>query len=199
MRHRPSYISVLFSKSLSNSSFTPPKFESFQCVGWIQSAHGIRGEVFVRLYAGQADWQDAAEGLSVLLKGTTALKNFSVHKMSAHKDGLIVKFDEIRDRNQAEAIAKSGVYVSESLLESGEGEPVFLKQIDGFAVCEKDGTPLGKITGFGSNGPQDLLKVQTPDGKEALVPLVDAFLVHIDFDKHQVTMDLPPGLFNLEE
>lgn len=184
---------------MSNSSFTPPKFDGFHCVGWVQSAHGIRGEVFVRLYAGQADWLDEAEQLSLLLKNESILKVFSIHKLNVHKDGLIVKFNEVRDRNQADTVAKSGVYIPEEWLESEEGDPVFLKQIDGFEICDKEGAVLGKITGFASNGPQDLLRVKTAAAKEALVPLVDAFLIHIDFDKQQVTMDLPPGLLNLEE
>jgi 16S rRNA processing protein RimM len=183
----------------SGSKFTPQKFENFHCVGWISSAHGIRGESFVRLYAGSSDWHTEAKTLSLLLKAADVLKDFTVQKIATHKDGLIVKFAEIRDRNQAEAIAKSGVYISEDLLQSPEGEPVFLKQIEGFEVVDKVGVSLGRISGFASNGPQDLLRVKTSEGKEALVPLVDAFLVHIDFDKQQVTMDLPPGLFNLEE
>ena len=183
----------------SGSKFTPQKFENFHCVGWISSAHGIRGESFVRLYAGTSDWHNGVKSLSLLLKASAALKDFSVQKIAPHKDGLIVKFTEIRDRSQAEAIARSGVYISEDLLRSPEGEPVFLKQIEGFEVVDKDGVSLGKISGFASNGPQDLLRVTTPEAKEALVPLVDAFLVHIDFDKQQVTMDLPPGLFSLEE
>lgn len=199
MPHRRSYTNAVSSKSSSNSSFSPANFPGFHCVGWVQSAHGLRGELFVRLYAGVADWQNDAENLSLLLKNESSLKSFSIHKMSAHKDGFIVKFNEVRDRNHADALAKSGVYVSEDLLQSDEGEPVFLKQIDGFEVLDKEGALLGKITGFGSNGPQDLLKVQTPAMKEALVPLVDAFLVHIDFDKQTVTMDLPPGLLNLED
>jgi 16S rRNA processing protein RimM len=183
----------------SGSKFTPQKFEGYHCVGWVSMAHGIRGEAFVRLYAGRSDWHSQAKSLSLLMKGTDVLKVLSVQKITPHKDGLIVKFAEVRDRNQAEAIAKSGVYITEDLLQSPEGEPVFLKQIEGFEIVDKQGVLLGKISGFGSNGPQDLLKVDTPEGKEALVPLVDAFLVHIDFDKQRVTMDLPPGLFSLEE
>lgn len=182
-----------------SSKFTPPKFENYHCVGWVPSAHGLRGEIFVRLYAGESDWHEDAESLSLLLANSTALKAFTIHKATPHKDGLIVKFNEICDRNQAEAVAKSGVYIEESLLQSDEGEPVFLKQLEGFEVVDKEGNSLGRITGFASNGPQDLLQVKTAAGKEALVPLVDDFLVHIDFDKQQVTMDLPPGLFNLEE
>ncbi len=146
-----------------------------------------------------SEWHEGASDLNLLLKGAEALKPFSIQKISPHKDGLIVKFEQIRDRNQAEALAKSGVYVPLELLQAEEGEPVFLKQIEGFEVVESSGQKLGQITGFASNGPQDLLEIALADGKTALVPLVDAFLVHIDFDKQQVTMDLPPGLLNLED
>ncbi len=151
----------------------------------------------MRLYAGTSDWHEDAESLSLLLGGD--LKEFSIQKATPHKDGLIVKFKDVRDRNQAETLAKAGVYVADSLLVADEGEPVFLKQLLGFDVIDPTGAALGQIEGFASNGPQDLLKVITVEGKEGLIPLVDAFLVHIDFDKQQVTMDLPPGLFNLED
>jgi 16S rRNA processing protein RimM len=153
----------------------------------------------VRLYAGESEWHGEAEELSLLLKNATALRAFKIQKASPHKDGLIVKFAEIRDRNQAEELAKAGVYVSEDLLEAGEGETVYLKQIENFELVDKEGAVLGRIVGFASNGPQDLLRVRLSGDEEALVPLVDAFLVHIDFDKQQVTMDLPPGLLNLED
>ncbi len=195
----PSCISVVFSRSSSNSSFSPPQFTGLYCVGWVHSAHGIRGEIFVRLNAGVADWADDVETLSLLAKGAKDVVAFKIQKISAHKDGLIVRLEGVVDRNRAEEIAKSLVYIDEDLLESEEGEAIYLKQILGFKLLDPAGLILGEITGFATNGMQDLLRVKTPDGKEALVPLVAAFLQHIDFDKQQVTMDLPPGLFNLED
>ena len=168
-------------------------------MGWVSSAHGIRGEVFVRLYAKESDWHDEAESLSLLLNRASELKSFSIQKVQSHKDGLIVKFAEVRDRNQAETLAKSGVYVGDELLTADKGDGFYLKQIENFQLVDTAAAVLGQITGFGSNGPQDLLRVRTPEGKEALVPLVEAFLVDIDFDKQTVTMDLPPGLLTLED
>lgn len=165
----------------------------------MQSAHGIRGELFIRLNAGRADWLDNAETLSLLPKNSKELIPLTIVKLKAHKDGLIGSFKEIGDRNRAEELAKSSVYIPQSLLESEPGEPVYLDQISGFEVVDPSGTVLGRIEGFATNGPQDLLQLRTPEGREALVPLIDEFLVHIDFDKQQVTMDLPPGLINLEE
>ncbi len=185
-------------RSMRNS-FSPPVFTGYYNVGWIKSAHGIRGELFLRTNADRADWAEDVDTLALLPKGGTSLEEFKIVSMSPHKDGWIVKLLGVTDRNRAEELAKSSVYIDENLLEAEPGKSVYLKQILGFEVVDKNGLVLGRVRGFSSNGPQDLLNLELAGGGEALVPLVDAFLVFIDFDKKQITMDLPPGLINLEE
>lgn len=186
------------SKSSSNSSYSPPQIPGLYCVGWVQSAHGIRGELFIRLKAGQADWRDDVTAFSLLKPGQDKPETFKIEKLSPHKDGLIVSFGW-NDRNLAEEWRKSTVYINEDLLEADEGEQIFLKQLLEFSVLDTSGKVLGVIRGFASNGMQDLLRVYPSSGGEALVPFVEAFIKHIDFDKQQLTMDLPPGLFDLGE
>lgn len=183
----------------SNSTSSPPQFPGYHCVGWIQSAHGIRGELFFRFHAGQADWSDSVETFHLLTRTGSKLEAFEIGKMKPHKDGMIVTLEGVKDRNRAEELAKSSVYIDRELLQAEEGDRVFLDQLLGFKVMLKDGPEVGVIQGFATNGPQDLLRVVNAGGAEALIPLVDAFLVDIDFDKQQVTMDLPPGLVDLEE
>lgn len=162
------------------------------------SAHGIRGEVFIRLIAGQADWIEQTKALLLVAPDGTQ-KPVQMASVRPHKDGLVVKFREIPDRNGAEAIRKFKVYVPEVALVSEPGERIFLHEIEGFHLREaKLGKIVGRIAGFATNGPQDLLRVDR-QGREALVPFIDAFLVNIDFDKKEVTMDLPEGLLNVEE
>lgn len=199
MLRAPSCISAVSSKSSSNSSYSPPQIPGLYCVGWVQSAHGIRGELFIRLKAGQADWRDDVSEFALLKAGQDKPKIFDIEKLSPHKDGLIVTLKGCADRNTAEELRKSSVYIDEDLLEADEGDTIFLKQVLGFSVLDVDGKVLGVIRGFASNGMQDLLRVYPTSGGEALVPFVDDFIKHIDFDKQQLTMDLPPGLFDLGE
>lgn len=169
-------------------------------MGWIKSAHGIRGEVYVQLYAEHADWNPhELKTLHLLEPKQSTLKSRMVKVCRPHKQGLIVALDGIDDRNQSEVMRSSGVYIPETALEAEPGERIFLKQILGFKLCDPDGKNLGEIIGFSSNGVQDLLHIKRENGAEALVPLVDKFIVNIDFDKQQVKMDLPQGLLTLEE
>jgi 16S rRNA processing protein RimM len=168
-------------------------------VGWVKQAHGLRGELFVQLYAKKADWLSDLNNISLLGPGDSSLKTWDVEFCRPHKDGLILKVKGISDRNVSETMRRSGVYIAEDLLKADAGEAPFLAQVLGFDVVDREGVILGKIVGFGTNGAQDLLQLKRENGVEALVPFVEAYLQNIDFDKHQVKMDLPPGLLELEE
>jgi 16S rRNA processing protein RimM len=158
----------------------------------------MRGEVFIRLVAGQADWVEQASGLLLVApSGDRVPVQFD--SVRPHKDGLIAKFREVPGRDGAEAICRHKVYVAKSALASKPGERIFLYEIEGFVLREaRLDKVVGRITGFATNGPQDLLRVDCGK-REALVPFIDAFLVNIDFDKKEVTMDLPEGLLDVED
>jgi len=168
-------------------------------VGWVKQAHGIRGELFVQLYASKADWLSDLNKIMLLAPMDSELKTWEVEVCRPHKEGLILKVKGVSDRNTSETMRKSGVYIPEKLLQAEEGDGLFLKQVLNFTVIDPAGVILGKIVGFGTNGVQDLLRVERENGVEALVPFVEAFIVNIDFDKQLVKMDLPQGLIDLEE
>jgi 16S rRNA processing protein RimM len=163
----------------------------------VKSAHGIRGEIYIQLNAGQADWLEDLNKLWLCPAGSTELRAWDVQMCRPHKEGLIVRLAGVPDRNAAEELRKQSIYIEESLLVAEPNDGFYLKQILGFTVVESSGAVVGEIVGFGSNGPQDLLRVRRDGSTEALIPLVEAFLRDIDFDKRVVTMDLPQGLFDL--
>ena len=193
-----SCINAVFSRS--SNKFIPKEFPGYHCVGWVKQAHGIRGELFVQLYAGSADWLNHLDGIFLLAPSEDSIKKWEVEVCRPHKDGLILKVKGIADRNLSETMKRTGVYVPDEWLETADDdEEMYLKEVLGFEIIDTSDVLLGKITGFASNRMQDLLHVLRPDGTEALIPFVEAFIVHIDFDKQQVKMDLPPGLIDLEE
>ena len=178
------------------------RLSGFHCVGFIQSAHGISGELYIKLFIKQSDWKDGLKELHLLPKGMDAVSNlvrFTEFKFKPHKDGLIFRTPQIKDRNVAETYKGSAVYVSKDVLKAKPGEPIFLNEILEFSISDKAGNVLGTIEDFSSNGAQDLLVVRTLKGKEALVPLVEAFIVDVDFAKQNIVMDLPKGLLDLDE
>lgn len=88
-------------------------------------------------------------------------------------------------------------YVEDDLFVSKPGEGIYLNEIKNFKLKDPEQKVLGEIVGFSSNGVQDLLVVEA-NGKKVEVPFVDAFIKKIDFKHQAVVMDLPEGLFDIE-
>jgi 16S rRNA processing protein RimM len=184
--------------SSRSSNKSQPTFEGLHGVGWVKSAHGLRGEIYIQLFSKTADWQDQAEQLWLLKADESEPQAYEIDRLSPHKEGLIVKLKGFSDRNQSEAVQKAVVYIDADLLVAEPGEAIFLNEILSFEVFDKNENRIGQVVGFGTNGAQDLLRIAREGEKEALVPLIDAFLVRIDFEKHKIFMDLPPGLLDVE-
>jgi 16S rRNA processing protein RimM len=163
----------------------------------VKDAHGLRGELYIRLEAKSADW--LTDDLTLRLdKESGGSFDFTVERAKPFKDGLIVKLEGVGDRTAAEGWKRAQVSIPSELLVAEPGERVFLDQLLHFTVLDS-GKTIGKVVGFSTNGAQDLLNVQLPSGREALVPLVDDYLEGLDFDKNEIHMTLPPGLLEVDE
>jgi 16S rRNA processing protein RimM len=166
---------------------------NWHVVGRIRDAHGIKGEVFVALKAKTADWLDSLEELGLASTGSGPFESRHVTAARPHKDGLIVRLENIDDRNAAELLRGKTVAIPESYLVADPEEGVFLHQLKNLSVLDPNEKILGKIVDFGFNGAQDLIVVQTESGRFE-VPFVDEFIVEFDYESGRLVMDLPEGL-----
>lgn len=164
----------------------------YKCVGKIKEAHGLKGESYVILFAKAADWIKKAQTVALGSTPEKADRVLGFKKTRELNGALILRFEGVEDRTQAEQLINQFVFIDEELLVSARGETIFLKEILGFQVLDK-GLSIGEIRSFSSNGPQDLLVVGE---KEHLIPFVEAFIVNIDFKEKQILMDLPEGLLD---
>jgi 16S rRNA processing protein RimM len=166
----------------------------FVRVGRVKDAHGIKGELFITLFAGEAAWLDKLESIRLVAEnGEQPEKIFKVKSARIHKKGLIAKTEEIRDRNDAEALKGWFFEIPAEFLVSNKGDTIFLREIQGFKVFTKDRGEIGTIEDFATNGAQDLLVVRTLTG-DYEIPFVEAFVESIDYEKAEVHLDIPEGL-----
>lgn len=170
----------------------------YRKVGKIKDAHGLKGDVYVLIFSGDTSWVKELKSFA-LGADEHSLKNYTVEKAKAFKDGLMLKAEGISDRNQSEELKGKMFYIPEDLLVSDEGETIFLNEIENFDFYSGD-EKVGVIVGFSSNGMQDLLVVEKISNKKTVdVPFVEDFIEEIDFDNRKVIMTLPPGLLDLDE
>jgi 16S rRNA processing protein RimM len=173
--------------------------KGWHLVGKVHSAQGVRGQVFVFLFGEAAPWLEQWDTLVLSDDETKAShkREYPIDRVQPHskqgKKGFILTLKHVTDKDVADSFAKKFVWIPTSFLISKKGETIYLREIENFIVMDKSRGEVGPIVGFSSNGPQDLLQVQSSTGNYD-IPFVEAFIVKIDFENEQVHMDIPLGL-----
>lgn len=168
-----------------------PEAKQYKVVGVVKDAQGIKGEIFVRLFAGECDW--LKQLTEVRLKTANQTEVFQIERARPHKNGIVFKLQGCQDRNHAETFKGYEFEIPSFLLIAKVGEKPYLQEVLGFEVIDKNIGSVGVIQGFSTNGLQDLLLIPR-QGKEIMVPFVAPFIEKMDFPNRQITMDLPEGL-----
>lgn len=167
-------------------------------VGRIGKPHGLRGEVTVEVRTDEPD-RRFADGRTLRAEppsgSASRLTTLTVASSRWHGTTLLVAFDEIPDRDAAEAARGIVLHLDIPVAASPDDpEEFYAHQLVGLAAYDTAGSALGTVTALVPGGAQDLLTVTTPDGREALVPFVKALVPEIDLDHGRVVIDDRPGL-----
>ena len=166
---------------------------NLRLIGKIKDAHSLRGEVFIIFFSKDYSW--VGEITQFFLSDS---KTLDVIRAAPHKDGLKVQLKDVTNRNQSEALIGTELYLPEAFFSSGDGESLYLTEIENYKVIDETLGELGQIIGFSSNTAQDLLIVKSVDGKKEFeIPFVDDFVIEIDDEKETIVMDLPEGLLEI--
>lgn len=159
-------------------------------VGRVVRAHGVHGNLIV-----SAD-SDVAERFAVgaqLLLGDER-RSVRVRSSKPYKGKLLVAFDEIRDRDEAEQLRHRDLAIEAGDL--GEAPPgeVWVFELVGRSVVTGDGETLGVVSDIETNPAHDLLVVGASDGGEILIPMVAEFVDPLDAHPDKVVVRPPDGL-----
>ena len=166
-------------------------------VGRIGKPHGIRGEVTVDVRTDEPE-KRYVPGVRLLAQpprgSAFSHSSLKIRRARWHQSTLLVAFDEIADRSAAEA-ARGVVLRATVAADATPDDPdeFYDHQLEGLAAYDVDGTHLGEVTGL-VHGAQDLLRVHTHDGRDALVPFVTALVPEVDLAGGRVVIADRPGL-----
>jgi 16S rRNA processing protein RimM len=167
-------------------------------VGRIGKPHGLRGEVTVDVRTDEPE-RRFAPGNTLRAEpppgSASSRRALTVAAARWHQSVLLVSFEELADRTAAEGARGTVLHASIPADESPEDpDEYYDHQLVGLAAHDLDGTLLGTVAGLVHGGAQDLLRVDTPDGREALVPFVKALVPEVDLAGGRVVIADRPGL-----
>ena len=167
-------------------------------VGRIGKPHGIRGEVTLDVRTDEPE-RRFAPGTTLRAQPPAGTDRrpatLTVARARWHQSTLLVTFEELADRNAAEAARGTLLHATIGRDETPEDpDEYYDHQLVGLAVVDLDGTPLGEVRALVHGAAQDLLSVRTPDGRDALVPFVTALVPEVDLAAGRVVVADRPGL-----
>jgi 16S rRNA processing protein RimM len=171
-------------------------------VGRIGKAHGLKGEVSVEPRTDEPDRRFAVGAVLAtetprggVPHGPGRPTSLTVNAVRWHQSRLLVTFEEIHDRNEAEAARGLVLLCSVDEGETPDDPDEFYDhQLIGLTVVTTEGEPVGELTEVLHSFAQDLLSVKAADGQEILIPFVTELVPSVDVAGGKIVVEDRPGL-----
>jgi 16S rRNA processing protein RimM len=163
-------------------------------VARIGKPHGIRGEVTVQVLT-DAPGDRFVPGTQFVVEPASA-GPLTVESARWNKDILLLAFEEVETRNEAEALRGAKLYVETEELDEDDDEGWYEHELVGLDVRVGDQV-VGKVSGLHTMPVQDLLVVTDRDGKEILIPFVEQIVPEVNVADKYVLVTPPAGLFEV--
>ncbi len=107
-----------------------------------------------------------------------------------------MKFKGVNSPEQAQSLRGLSLYVMDEDLPPPEEGEFYIFELDGFEILLENGEPVGVLRWIEKKPGQDLLHIESTEGKEILLPFVKEFVKGIDREKKKITVRLPKGLID---
>lgn len=116
-----------------------------------------------------------------------------------HQGRPVLKFRGIDSMSDAEAWRGAGVWIPRSeRAPLPEGEYYHSDLVGCRVIDRATGRMIGVVTGLEEFGGPPLVAVETPDGRQVLVPFARSICCEIDVAARELRVDLPEGLLGLD-
>ena len=164
-------------------------------VARIGKPHGIRGEVTVQVLT-DAPGDRFVPGTEFVVEPASA-GPLTVSSARWNKDILLLGFEEIETRNDAETLRGAKLFIeTEELDEDDDDEGWYEHELVGLEA-RVGSRVVGKVAALNTMPVQDLLVVTTPGGEEILIPFVEQIVPEVNVAEGFVLLTPPDGLFEL--
>jgi len=130
----------------------------------VAGAHGIKGEVRLKLFT------DSAENLSRHAKLLVGGVERRLVMVRADNKGAVARFEGITDRTAAEALRGSLVEIDRADLPPLEEGEYYHADLVGIGCVDREGRALGTVVAVENFGAGDLLEIEGDRGRRWLIP-----------------------------
>jgi len=158
-------------------------------VGRITRPHGVRGELAVQVLSEVPE--RFADGSALALENGRTL---TIRSSRPHKDRLLVTFEEVEDRDDAESLRGALLVAPASTSPELPPGSWWDHEIVGCDVTTETGRDLGTVREVIHTTANDVWSAVAQDGTETLVPVLADVLADVDVAARRIVVREIPGL-----
>ena len=164
-------------------------------LGKIVTKYSFKGELLIKLDTDQPELYENLDAMFIEVRNT--LIPFFIESSQLHKSDLLrVRFEDVTNEADADALIKSDVYLPLEFLPKLEGNKFYFHEIIGFTVEDVNYGTVGTIVGINDTTAQALFEIEQ-NGKEILIPMNDEFIEKVDRKNKTIIVNTPDGLIDL--
>lgn len=166
-------------------------------LGRIVKAFGIRGEL--KFHPSDDFWDDVLQSKNLIwvrrIEGKLSDHALAIEKARPHGANFVFRVEGVDDRNAAENVVGSEVYIDEEQIDVDMPDGLLPYQLVGMNVKSDTGEALGKVSSVIYSSAHDVYEVTGKRGS-FLVPAVPEFIVSIDGSTETIVVRPMPGLID---
>lgn len=156
------------------------------CLGAIVGTHGIKGEVKVKSFS---EDEKNLTGYG-LLSNESGDRSFDLKIVGHAKDLLRVKIKGVEDRNTAETLVGTGLYVKRELLPALADDEFYHTDLIGLTAQNKAGDIIGEVNALYNFGAGDLIEIKLSDGSLEMLPFNETFVPTVNIKEHYIIVEM---------
>ncbi len=147
-------------------------------IGTVVGAHGIKGEVKIRSFVEDFSLFSQPEVFDKSGKNRIFLK-----VTGKAKDAVIALLNDICDRNQAEQLKGTDLFVPAKLLPETKDGEFYHSEILGLEARLENGDVFGKVASIENFGAGDIIEVTKPSGDAEMLPFSAPWVGEINIEQ----------------
>lgn len=156
-------------------------------VGIVVGAQGVRGRVRIKSFT-----QDPmAVGAYGPLADEAGKRSFTLRAIGLSRGAVLAEIAGLADRNAAEALKGTKLYVERSALGGTDEGEYFEADLIGLKAEDGEGRVLGRVKALFNFGAGPLVELEDEAGKTQMLAFTDANVPLVDIGGGRIVVNLP--------
>ena len=163
-------------------------------VGRFGRVYGVSGEIHIIPLTDNPERFQSKKPL--WLKTEDGWKELKIQSLKTVSRKPVVKVAGLNTQDDVRVLTNEFIYIKSSDLDILPDGNYYRFDLIDCRVYDSDHEELGRVVDLEAYPANDMLIIESADGKKHLLPMIKRFVKEIDLEKMQIIVDLPAGMFD---